>query len=213
MLGRDGRGDGKLRRITVANGELKICEKVISKERVTIGRRAHNDVVINDPAISSEHAVITICANGDSLLEDLDSTNGTKVNGQPVRKHFLQDNDVIELAHYTLHYANPARNDCGSEGMCNGGSTQGRPSSACIRILNGSSAGKQISLDKQLVTVGKPEEHTAMILSRSDGYFIAHIAGNMFPRVNGKAIGLHEHPVLHNDLIDVGGTEMRFLLS
>lgn len=196
-------------KITVSNGELKVCEKVLAKEYVTIGRGRHNDVVINDPVISSEHAVITISANDDSLLEDLDSTNGTKVNGQPVRRHFLQGNDVIELAYYTLHYTLHARN----EEMCNGVSGQDRLSSACIRVLNGSNAGKEMLLAGQLITVGRPEEQTAVIVKRPDGYFITSVAGSPSPRINGKAIGFLEHPILHNDIIDVAGTEMRFLLS
>src|ERR1035437_2209961 len=78
-------------------------EVPLAKERITIGRRPHNDIVIDDLAISAEHAVIVTVCN-DSFLEDLNSTNGTQINGQPVKKHFLQDSDVIELAQYRLRY-------------------------------------------------------------------------------------------------------------
>ncbi len=82
---------------------LVLKEISLGKERTTIGRRPHNDIVIDNLAISGEHAVIVTILN-DSFLEDLGSTNGTLVNGQPVKKHFLQNNDVIELGKYKLKF-------------------------------------------------------------------------------------------------------------
>ncbi|MSQ70773.1 MAG: FHA domain-containing protein [Betaproteobacteria bacterium] len=82
---------------------LMLKEISLTKERTTIGRKPHNDIQIDNLAVSGEHAVIvTILA--DSFLEDLGSTNGTLVNGQPVKKHFLQNNDVIELGKYKLKF-------------------------------------------------------------------------------------------------------------
>jgi pSer/pThr/pTyr-binding forkhead associated (FHA) protein len=78
-------------------------EHELTKERTTIGRKPHNDIQIDNLAISGEHAVIVTILN-DSFLQDLDSTNGTQVNGRPVKKHFLQDNDIIEMAKYKIHY-------------------------------------------------------------------------------------------------------------
>jgi len=73
------------------------------KERITIGRRADNDVCLPYPAVSGEHAqVVTILA--DSFLEDLGSTNGTIVNGRPVAKHFLNDHDQIDIGRQRLTY-------------------------------------------------------------------------------------------------------------
>ncbi|MEK7438824.1 MAG: FHA domain-containing protein [Pseudomonadota bacterium] len=86
---------------------LVLKEIPLSKERTTIGRKPHNDIQIDNLAVSGEHAVIvTILA--DSFLEDLGSTNGTFVNGKTVKKHFLQGNDVIELGKYKLKYISEA---------------------------------------------------------------------------------------------------------
>ncbi len=82
---------------------LKECP--LNKERTTIGRKPHNDVVIDNLAVSSEHAAIVTILN-DSFLEDLDSTNGLTVNGVPTKKHFLQNNDLIEIGKYKLKYLN-----------------------------------------------------------------------------------------------------------
>lgn len=82
---------------------LVLKEIALNKERVTIGRKAHNDIQIDNLAISGEHAAIVTILN-DSFLEDLNSTNGTLVNGQPIKKHFLRNNDVVELGKYKLKY-------------------------------------------------------------------------------------------------------------
>lgn len=86
---------------------LVLKEIPLSKERTTIGRKPHNDIQIDNLAISGEHAVIVSILN-DSFLEDLNSTNGTYVNGQSVKKHFLQNGDTIELGKYRLKYINEA---------------------------------------------------------------------------------------------------------
>ena len=75
----------------------------LNKERTTIGRKPHNDIQIDNLAISGEHAVVITILN-DSFLEDLGSTNGTFVNGQSVKKHFLQNGDTIELGKYRLKF-------------------------------------------------------------------------------------------------------------
>lgn len=82
---------------------MVLREYPLTKERTTIGRKAHNDVVIDNLAVSGEHAMIMTILN-DSFLEDLGSTNGTLVNGQPIKKHFLQNEDVIELGKYKIKY-------------------------------------------------------------------------------------------------------------
>ena len=76
---------------------------LLDKERLTIGRRPDNDVCLPYPAVSGEHAqVVTIL--DDSFLEDLGSTNGTLVNGKPIVKHFLRDNDLIDIGRQRLLY-------------------------------------------------------------------------------------------------------------
>ncbi len=82
-----------------------IEEYLLSKDRMTIGRRSDNDIVINNLAVSSLHAAV-ITIGHDSFMEDLGSTNGLAVNGVPTKKHFLQNNDTIEIGKYTLKYLN-----------------------------------------------------------------------------------------------------------
>lgn len=85
-----------------------IREIALDKERITIGRKPQNDIQIENLAVSGEHARIVTLLN-DSFLEDLGSTNGTLVNGNPVKKHILQDSDVIEIGKYKLKFMVEAR--------------------------------------------------------------------------------------------------------
>lgn len=82
---------------------LVLKEIPLGKERTTIGRKPDNDIHIDNLAVSGHHAVIVTLLN-DSFLEDLHSTNGTLVNGRPVDKHFLQNNDLIEIGKYKLKF-------------------------------------------------------------------------------------------------------------
>jgi pSer/pThr/pTyr-binding forkhead associated (FHA) protein len=82
-------------------------EYTLSKERTLIGRKPHNDIQIDNLAVSGEHAAIITILN-DSFIEDLGSTNGTMVNGKPIKKHFLQNNDVVEIGKHKLKYFNDA---------------------------------------------------------------------------------------------------------
>ena len=80
-------------------------EYPLNKERMTIGRKDHNDIVIDNLAVSGEHAAI-VTVHNDSFVEDMDSTNGVAVNGSATKKHFLQNNDLIEIGKYKLKYLN-----------------------------------------------------------------------------------------------------------
>jgi pSer/pThr/pTyr-binding forkhead associated (FHA) protein len=90
-------------KIVLSMDGLVLKEFSLNKERMTIGRKPHNDIQIDNLAVSGDHAVI-ITMQDDAFIEDLGSTNGTLVNGQPISKHFLQDEDRIELGKYRLKY-------------------------------------------------------------------------------------------------------------
>lgn len=79
-------------------------EFALDRERITIGRRVSNDIVINFPSVSGEHACV-ITRRGRSFIEDLRSTNGTRVNGELVSKHYLQDGDEIVIGRHVLAFS------------------------------------------------------------------------------------------------------------
>ena len=87
-----------------------LAEYNMSKERYTIGRLPDNDVRIDNPAVSGHHSLIINILN-DSFLEDLNSTNGTYVNGKLIKKHALQHGDVITIGHHQLRFSDQQTSD------------------------------------------------------------------------------------------------------
>ena len=82
----------------------------LDKERIILGRKAENDIQVDNLAVSGQHAAIITILN-DSFLEDLDSTNGTYVNGKLVKKHALKNGDVITIGKHELKYVNDEASD------------------------------------------------------------------------------------------------------
>src|ERR1700710_286077 len=80
-----------------------MAEYNMNKERYTIGRLPDNDIRIDNGAVSGHHSLIINILN-DSFLEDLNSTNGTYVNGKLIKKHALQHGDVITAGHHQLRF-------------------------------------------------------------------------------------------------------------
>ena len=87
-----------------------LAEYNMTKERYTIGRLPDNDVRIDNPAVSGHHSLIINILN-DSFLEDLNSTNGTYVNGKLIKKHALQHGDVITIGHHQLRFSDEQTNE------------------------------------------------------------------------------------------------------
>lgn len=225
-------------RLILSMDGLVLKEIALDKERLTIGRKPQNDIQIDNLAISGEHAVVvTILA--DSFLEDMNSTNGTLVNGQPIKKHFLRNGDVIELGKYKLKYmadqqpageVDPAIGPRTStpkvaselqlttdEAVPRAATISNtRPPAlpaAAIQLLNGPNAGKELALVKTLTTLGKPGTQVAVIAKRPHGYFITHVEGQQFPVVNGQVLDAQAHPLGDHDVIEIAGIKMEFFLK
>ena len=90
-------------KLVVSLDNVVIKEFQITKERTTLGRRPYNDIVIDNLAVSGEHAVLT-AAQSDVFIEDLNSTNGTYINGKAVKKQLLSNNDVVEVGKYRIKF-------------------------------------------------------------------------------------------------------------
>jgi hypothetical protein len=221
-------------RLVLSLDGVVLREVNLSKERTTLGRRSHNDVVIDNLAVSGEHAVI-FQSGSDSYLEDLGSTNGTTVNGQPVKKHLLQSGDVIEIGKYKLRFLSEGAT--GAEGEIDIDTSQplrrefygpgpatiqvrqpgtlpaegGQGGAALIKILSGANAGRELALVNALTTIGRPGHQVAVITRRPTGYFIAHVEGELFPSVNGVNLGSAAHPLRDKDVIELAGVKMEFV--
>jgi predicted component of type VI protein secretion system len=213
----------------------------LTKERVTIGRHPDNDIALNDKAVSGHHAVV-ITILQDSFLEDLDSTNGTQVNGKAIAKHPLSDGDLISLGRNTLKYEGEGAADDDFEktmilkpGQLGAAfeqpletapvptagnpppapPTTARPLLGKLCVTSGPNQGKELELSKALTTIGKPGVQVAAITRRSDGYYIVHVGGDgsgSRPLHNGAPIDSTARKMNDGDSVELVGTRMTFTL-
>ncbi|WP_426107158.1 FHA domain-containing protein [Massilia sp. TSP1-1-2] len=180
--------------IITSEGQF-VREVELVKERVTIGRKPHNDVTLDDRAVSSQHATISLMLD-DAILEDLDSTNGTLIMGEKITRRTLKDGDKITIAHFVLEYlATPPK----------------LAPSGFVEVLNGAHAGKKIQLTKPLTTVGKPGASVVAITCSGGAFSASRIDGELGPTVNGGVLGDASLRLSHGDVIDLGGTRMVFM--
>jgi len=198
----------------------------LTKERMTVGRHKHNDIVLNHGAVSGEHALITTILD-DSFLEDLQSTNGTFVNGHRIGKHFLQHKDVIKMAKYHLEFVSdgirplaaaaatiPAMPAPPSAPVVSAPNTQfAELPLAHIEVLNGTNAGKTLSLTKAVTSLGRPGVQVVVIARAPEGYSVAHVEGDKSPLLNGDPMPRQPHPLQAGDILDLSGILMAFRAS
>src|SRR5213075_2086370 len=202
-------------KLVVSLDGVVIKEVQIIKDKTTLGRRPYNDIVIDNLAVSGEHAVLQMVGS-DVFIEDLNSTNGTYINGKAVKKQLLAHNDTVEIGKYKIKYlveegsdyektmimrpgapapgatagaSAPAFSQTSGLGSNSGFGTLGANSNpASIKVLNGAAAGREVSLTKVVTTVGKPGVQVASITKRPGGYVFAHVEGAMRPTVNGHPL-------------------------
>lgn len=217
--------------ITESSGASR--ELALDKERVTVGRHADNDICLNDKAVSGHHAVI-ITILSDSFLEDLDSTNGTLVNGKQIAKHPLSHGDTVAIGRNTLRYETEQTGSgedfektmilrpsqvaaaTGTPAPAAAAPVADKPQTGRLRVEGGSNAGRELELTKALTTIGKPGVQVAAITKRADGFYIVHVGGatgGKRPQVNGQEVDAQARKLNDGDVIELAGTKMKFLLS
>ncbi len=193
-----------------------IKEVQLTKERTTLGRRPYNDVVIDNLAVSGEHAAVQMMG-GQVVLEDLDSTNGTFVNGKAIRRQALQHGDTIEVGKYRIQFLSEAEGErparpaaATSDVMMTTERSTGSELTGGIRVLSGAAAGRELPLTKVVTTIGKPGVAVAAITRRQQAFVLAHVEGIDRPLLNGSPIADDPVPLQNGDLIELAGTQMQF---
>jgi pSer/pThr/pTyr-binding forkhead associated (FHA) protein len=200
-----------------------IKEVQLTKDRTSLGRRPYNDIVIDNLAVSGEHAVLQMSGN-EVFVEDLNSTNGTYLNGKAVKKQQLANGDTVEIGKYKIKYVNEATNagfektmiiKAGSPGVAAPATPAptlaGAASSAAIKVMSGAAAGREVALVKVVTTIGKPGVAVAAITKRPQGFVVAHVEGDNRPLLNGASIGTDPVPLKNGDLLELAGTQMQFV--
>ena len=202
-----------------------IKEVQLTKDRTSLGRRPYNDIVIDNLAVSGEHAVLQM-SGFEVYVEDLNSTNGTYINGKAVKKQLLEDGDTVEIGKYKIKYANETAGAgshdanavrAGLPVSANGFNAATPPVAfsadmdAAIKVLTGAAAGREVALIKVVTTIGKPGVAVAAITRRPQGFAVAHVEGTDRPSLNGTAIGEEPVPLKNGDVLEVAGTQMKFV--
>jgi len=225
-------------KLVVTLDGVVIKDVQITKDKTTLGRRPYNDIVIDNLAVSGEHAVLQM-VGADVFIEDLNSTNGTYINGKAIKKQLLANNDTVEVGKYKIKFLLEDTGDyektmimkagsgaasmasaginssSGGFGMPSAFGSLGAPaantSPAAIKVLTGAAAGREVSLTKVVTTVGKPGVQVASITKRPSGYVLAHVEGMARPNVNGIPLTGESIPLRSGDLIELAGTQMQFV--
>ena len=224
--------------VLTLNGKV-INQYFIDKPSITLGRNADNDIVINDPLISGAHARIAKMGK-DDVVEDLQSSNGSQVNGKALARHILQHSDVITLGSHQLRYmsariasevdfdrtmliqtlARPADIGGDAAAVINVSPTASaktrlsQGSVAVIGVARGLSlheAGQMIRLEQVVTTFGVPGEQLVVLTRRPSGVFLTHVEGAKSPRVNQKSVGNAPYALKNDDLIDAAGYQLKFI--
>ena len=185
-----------------------IKEVQLTKERTTLGRRLYNDIVIKHLAVSGEHALLQMTGH-EVYIEDLNSTNGTYVNGKTVKKQLLQDRDTIEIGKYRIQFDKEA-------GRSQPASAEGRgvgsvPKNAAIRVLSGVAVGRELTLVKPVTSIGKPGVALATVSRQANGFVLAYVEGAVRPMLNGTTVGNDAVALKNGDMIELAGTQMEFV--
>jgi FHA domain len=208
-------------KLVVSLDNVVIKEVQISKDRTTLGRRPYNDIVIDNLAVSGEHAVL-LAVGDDVFIEDLNSTNGTYINGKAIKKQLLAHNDTVEIGKYRIKFLTEEVADYEKTMVLRPGAFGAAPVvvppptvqslPASIKVLNGGAAGREVLLTKVVTTVGKPGTQVASIAKRPTGYVLSHVEGDARPSVNGSALGDDAVVALKNgDVIELAGTQLQFI--
>ncbi|MFZ6815434.1 FHA domain-containing protein [Undibacterium sp. Rencai35W] len=197
-------------KIVVTFNGLVQKEISILKPRLTIGRRPTNDIPIDHLTISGQHAVIDTTSTGSFVL-DLGSTNGTMVNGQPIKKHLLQHDDVIDVGKYKLRFQ--AESEHNGSAFLSDKLTpiKNEPKYARIKVQNGSNFGREMILSKPVTTIGNPAIQVIAITQQEGTYYIAHVDGDSHPLLNEQSINIKPLLLTSGDVIDLSGTKLLFI--
>lgn len=203
-------------KIIVSIDGVVMKEVQLTKDRTTLGRRPYNDVVIDNLAVSGEHAVLQM-SGVDAHIEDLNSTNGTYINGKAVKKHLLKHNDTIEIGKHKIKFLNESQGG-GFEKtmMIRPAATQQQapplPGRAAIKVISGAATGREVVLVKVVTTLGKPGVAVAAITRRPQGYVVALVEGTGKPTLNELPLDTEPQVLKDGDVLELAGTKMQFVV-
>lgn len=199
---------------------VEIKHLYLQKDRTTLGRKPHNDIVFDNMVVSGEHCVFELRGIADVYIEDLHSTNGTYINGHMIKsRQKLRDKDTIAIGNFRIQFLTASEHEQGSvHGHTTAMPLQALGGSdgllqASLKVLSGTSAGLEMPVVKAVTTFGQPGVSVVSISHRRSGYYVAHLDGDKPSTLNGKRIDSEPVPLSDHDVLELAGTAMEFLLK
>ena len=218
-------------KLMASRGGATLGSWFIENRRLTIGRAEGADIRLADAAVSKAHAAIEV-RGADHMLLDLESANGTFVNGNRITRHLLNHGDTIEILDFQIRYVDhksvvAAEGDrtmifratdaglvplAGKAPTTEARTVQVPLPVAALRGVSGKQAGATVGIEQPLTGIGERARDYAAILRRSDGFALARVTGRP-PRVDGKPIADGWQALRDGATIEVGGEkfELRFI--
>lgn len=201
-------------RLIITHQGTIIKEYDLSKENVTVGRKPSNDIVLDDPTVSGLHAAFLHMQH--TYVEDMNSTNGIKLNGKTVNKRQLNHGDIIQIGQHEFKFIDDAVQDFEQTVVIappvQQAKQEKKPVVASVIIAQGPKEGESISLNKPYTKLGSSSQ-VAVIARRGESYYLMPMSGGgqgESPKLNGRQIGAESMLLTHGDLIEVATTQLKF---
>jgi len=204
-------------RLIITHQGTVIKEYDLSKENVTVGRKPSNDIVLDDPTVSGLHAAFLHMQH--TYVEDMNSTNGIKLNGKTINKRQLNHGDIIQIGQHEFKFIDDAVQDFEQTVVIappvQQAKVEKKPVSASVMIAQGPKEGESIALNKPYTKLGSASQ-VAVIARRGTSYYLMPMSGGTqgeSPKLNGKQIGAESMLLSDGDLIEVATTQLKFKIE
>jgi len=206
-------------RLILTHDGAVIREYRLENERTTVGRKAHNDIHLEDPTVSGDHAVFLKLQH--VYVEDLGSTNGVLLNGKRISKRQLNNGDLIKIGRHEFKFVDDKVGEFDKTVMIPAVASvpvnqepAAAPKKGVVKVMNGPKTGEEILLNKPYTTLGSPGVQVAVIAKRGSNFFLMPMSGigaeSAPPRLNNQPIGAQSKPLKSGDVIEVAGTKLQF---
>jgi ribosome-associated protein YbcJ (S4-like RNA binding protein) len=207
-------------RVVLTHEGAVLKEYPLDKERTVIGRKPQNDIQLDDPTVSGQHAAILMLQN--AYIEDLNSTNGVLLNGKKVTRRQLNHGDIIKIGRHELKFIDDNAEEFESTVIIQPEGRAAAPTAPPtkhyqVKILSGPKSGESINLVKPYTTLGSPGVQVAVVARRGKEYFLMPMSGTGErgnpPKLNGQSIGANSQRLKEGDTIEVAGTRLQFTVA
>jgi len=207
-------------RVVLTHEGAVLKEFNLGQERTTIGRKPQNDIRLDDPTVSGEHAVILTLQN--YYIEDMNSTNGVILNGKKVTRRQLNHGDIIRIGRHELKFLDDNAEEFEStviirpEGAPEpGAGLKSKAKGFEVTVMTGSKQGESIQLTKPYTTLGKPGVQVAVVARRGMEFYLMPMtgtgsAGETPPLLNGTAVSVTSQKLNPGDEIEVASVKLKF---